>query len=123
MKSLLEMFPRASQSFMKANETPNRSEASSSVPQQSTGKKSLGIDQGKTGNSSRCVLRYTSRRCRLLDEDNWCTKFFTDALRYCGALSNDTPDKVTISVMQEKVAHRCQEETVIELEYPPPVSL
>lgn len=105
------LFPRASQDFIVLNGEP-----SGSIPQQSTREKPLDSDQGKTQNSRRCVLRYTSYRCRLLDEDNWCTKFFTDALRYCGALPDDTPDKVTISVRQKKVAHRSQEKTLIELE-------
>jgi len=111
--NLESLFPRASKAFLEAN-----SSASDPVLEQPLGEEPLAFDQGKTENSIRCILSYTSYRCRLLDEDNWCTKYFTDALRYCGALPDDTPDKVTIQVKQEKVAHRSEERTVIELEYP-----
>jgi hypothetical protein len=106
------LFPNASRDTIALNRQTSRSN-----PEQFTREKPLGIDQGKAENTRRCILSYTSRRCRLLDEDNWCTKYFTDALRYCGALSNDTPDKVTIQVRQEKVSKRSEEETIIELEY------
>ena len=111
--TLNELFPNASRDTLALNGQP-----SSPKPEQSLGEKPLAVDQGKAENSRRCILSYTSYRCRLLDEDNWCTKYFTDALRYCGALPDDTPDKVTIQTRQEKVAHRSEERTVIEIEYP-----
>ena len=111
--NLKSLFPHASKSTLALNGQP-----SDPFFEQFTGEKPLVVDQGKEENPARCILSYTSYRCRLLDEDNWCTKYFTDALRYCGALPDDTPDKVTIQVRQEKVAHRSEEKTEIIIEYP-----
>ena len=111
--NLKSFFPHASKSTLALNGQP-----SSPKLEQPVGEESLAFDQRKAEDSRRCILSYTSYRCRLLDEDNWCTKYFTDALRYCGALPDDTPDKVTIQTRQEKVAHRSEERTVIEIEYP-----
>lgn len=110
--NLKKLFPNASRDTVALNGEP-----SSPITEWVAGEEPLVTYEREAENSGRIVLRYTSYRCRLLDEDNWCTKYFTDALRYCGALPDDTPDKVTISVRQEKVAHRSEEKTVIEIEY------
>ncbi len=54
---------------------------------------------------------------RLLDSENirGGTKFLTDALRYCGAIRDDTENEVDITWEQKKVAKKAQEKTLIEL--------
>jgi Holliday junction resolvase RusA-like endonuclease len=65
----------------------------------------------------RCrVLKLTSYRRRLLDTDNLRPKYFIDALRYAGVIDDDTPKHLTLQTHQEKVSHRCEEKTLIELE-------
>src|SRR5262245_14699047 len=48
--------------------------------------------------SARYLVRFTDYRFRLLDEDNSCAKFHCDALRYCGLLPSDAPNRCKIEV-------------------------
>ncbi len=105
------LFPRASQDFLAIN-----SESLDSEPKSPIRDESLAAPKGKEENSKRRILRYTSYRCRLTDPDNICPKYFTDALRYCGAIPNDTLQDIELQIRQKKVAHRSQEKTLIELE-------
>ena len=61
----------------------------------------------------RILVRVTSIRNRLLDEDNLCEKYHVDLCRYAGALPDDTPDKVKIEVCQRKAAKGERERTEI----------
>lgn len=109
--NLYGLFPNASKAFLNAN-----SRASGSKPEQAFCDESVATNEGETKYPKRRLIRYTSYRCRLLDEDNGCTKYFTDALRYCGIIADDAPDQLEIQVRQEKVRHKADEKTVIELQ-------
>lgn len=50
----------------------------------------------------RFLVRVTSVRTRLLDEDNLCEKYHVDLCRYAGCLPQDDPSKTHIEVRQRK---------------------
>jgi len=72
--------------------------------------------KAKGENIPRRVVSIVSFRCRLLDPDNLCPKYFIDALRYAKVIEDDTPDKIEIVMRQEKVKRRTEERTEIEVE-------
>lgn len=76
----------------------------------------LGALQGTGGYSRRFTVRIRSFRCKLLDPDNLIggAKHFVDGLRYAGLIPDDSPDKITLEVTQEKVAKN-EERTEIEI--------
>ena len=65
--------------------------------------------------SGRVLVRVTSRRKRLLDEDNLCEKYHVDLCRYAGVLSDDAPERTKIEVGQTKCRKGEQEEITIEV--------
>lgn len=65
--------------------------------------------------SGRVLVRVTSCRRRLLDEDNLCEKYHVDLLRYSGILPSDEPGKTKIEVSQVKVGSKDPERTEIEI--------
>lgn len=77
----------------------------------------LGEEEGEGESPSRIAVRFISRRVRLLDPDNLTPKYVLDGLRYSGLIYDDRATDITFSCEQEKVAHRAEEETVIEIEY------
>lgn len=81
------------------------------------------LGRGNAGSPRRAirpVLRITSFRCRPLDKDNLYrgAKPLLDGLRYAGLISGDSEAEIDYEAVQQKVAHRCDEKTVIELELP-----
>ena len=84
------------------------------------GDEPLEAHQVEARNPGRCVVRVTSRRRRLLDEDNLAEKYHVDCLRYAGLLHSDAPDQTHIEVAQVKVATKDEECTVIEIDYAGP---
>ncbi len=52
--------------------------------------------------SKRILVRITSYRRRLIDEDNLCEKYHVDLLRYASAIPSDAPDQCKIEVSQVK---------------------
>jgi len=63
----------------------------------------------------RLRVTITSYRCRLLDADNLCPKFLIDALRYKHLIPDDSPEHIVLEVRQQKVAHKPEEGTVVEI--------
>lgn len=109
---LKTLLPRASQEFIDLNAGLHDPVAERSFCDGTLAKKSR-----KTQGARRTILRYTSYRQRFLDIDNLAggTKFLTDALRYCGAISGDTQDEIILEVAQKKVAQKAQQKTLIEI--------
>ena len=68
-------------------------------------------------NTGRFLVSIRSFRTRLLDPDNLVggCKYFLDCCRYAGLIPGDEPDKVTLSVSQEKVSSSGEERTEIEI--------
>ena len=75
----------------------------------------------KTQSARRPHVCFTLCRIKLLDVDAkyGSIKDLLDSLQYARLIQGDREDQITLEVRQEKVAHRCEEKTVIELEYPP----
>lgn len=66
--------------------------------------------------SGKYLVRVTSYRRRLLDEDNLAEKFHVDACRYIGLLPSDAPAKCHIITTQEKVRTKQDERTELLIE-------
>ena len=77
----------------------------------------LGPKEGEGEGSGRIAVRFISRRVRLIDPDNLTPKYLLDGLRYAGLIFDDRAEDITVSCDQEKVAHREEEETIIEITY------
>lgn len=84
------------------------------------GNASLAAGEGKETAAGRVLVRVVSIRKRLCDEDNLAEKGFIDCLRYCGAIPDDSPEKVGITTTQRKAAKGEQERTEISITYPEP---
>jgi hypothetical protein len=111
--NLTTIFPNGSSTFYYLNRELPSAESQSLVRNVS-----LATGPGKKTHPGRCTLRYTSYRRRLLDPENCCTKYFTDALRYLGWLRDDTLEDIKLEVQQKKVERKNQEKTLIEIIYP-----
>jgi hypothetical protein len=68
----------------------------------------------------RTIVRFIGYRVRCLDPDNFAggCKDLLDGLRHALLIPGDEPWRINFETRQEKVAHRSEEKTVIELEYP-----
>lgn len=71
--------------------------------------------QVQTGSSGRVLIRVTSVRKRLADEDGLCEKYHVDCLRYAGVIQNDDPGKAKIETSQRKAEKGEEEFTRIEV--------
>lgn len=109
--NLNEIFPRASKDFLQANRASPGPE-----PERTVRDEPLAKAERKKAVPRRRILRITSFRTRLLDTDNLCPKYFIDALRMSGIIDDDTPKHIDLQVRQEKVRHRAEEKTTIEIE-------
>lgn len=65
--------------------------------------------------SARFLVRITSIRKRLLDEDNLAGKYHCDCLRYAGIIPDDSPNKTHIETRQRKAKKGEEERTLIEV--------
>lgn len=118
---LIRLFPHASAEFIRRNasDAPNRDRASLAPPtilERGYAAEPLEADQTQTRNTGKFIVRVTSFRVRLLDEDNLCEKYLVDGLRYAGALPSDAPDRCRIITTQAKVAKKADERTEIVIE-------
>lgn len=75
----------------------------------------LGAVQAKAQDTVRFLVRVTSRRRNLLDQDNLCEKFHVDCLRYAAIIPSDAPTETRIEVTQEKVGKGEAEEIIIQV--------
>ena len=113
--NLKKMFPDASQSTIAANARLQDAKS------QCYEKAALGATvQGKAKSLSRVTVRFIGYRSRPLDPDNFAAgcKDLLDGLRHAFLISGDEPWNINFETRQEKVSHRSEEKTVIELEYP-----
>jgi hypothetical protein len=108
-------FPRASQSFIKAN-----SQLRAAQPQRESATTLVKAIPRAQKVRDRITLCYCFCRVRPLDLDNayGATKNCTDALCRCGLLPGDDPTKITLQVVQKRVKKYSQEQTEIEIVYP-----
>lgn len=114
-------YPHASSAFIRANtDSQNKSEGirkTSELEPRSLAR-TLATPQIQERSINRVIVRITSVRRRLIDEDNICEKFIIDGLRYAGLLLSDAPDKTHIQTSQRKCKKEEFEHTEIEIIYP-----
>lgn len=119
---LRKRFPNASAAFIKLNAQTAGVRDRLQDPQQKPhpGQRGQGThprkDQGPP--SRRILVRITSLRTRLLDEDNLYVNSVVNALRHEGIIPDDDPRTVKIQVRQAQVLARDEERTIIEVQFP-----
>lgn len=99
------------------DQTPIQGELSDSIPECSFWDEPLGQEEGEGRGPRRIAVRFVSRRVRLIDPDNLTPKYLLDGLRYSGLIPDDRFEDITVDVCQEKVAHKVEEETLVEVRY------
>lgn len=123
------LFPNASKSLVEANagnpliqkqEERPRSQAGDPTSGRSKLERcspttAVGQSKAKRGDSPRLLVRVTSVRRRLIDEDNLCEKYVLDCCRYAGLIPGDSPSEVRIETRQRKAAKGEDEVTVVEI--------
>ena len=107
-------FPRASESFIKANSDAGCVPAGSQQ-QRNPGNEPVGKDARETADPFRRRVRITSCRRRLCDERNLFDKHFVDSLVEAGILYDDSPQWLAIEVVQTLVKHPADECTLIQV--------
>lgn len=93
-------------------------ELQSTKPKQTVRNERVAETVRKAKGAVRVTVRIRSFRTKLCDPDNICVKYAVDALRYAGAIPDDTEKDICLQVTQHKVAHFREERTEIEIEYP-----
>jgi hypothetical protein len=113
--NLRKIFKYGSNAFFQANHQIQSSEPQSTAPN------ALGCSiQGKKESLGRVTLSFRGFFVRLKDPDNFAgsLKNCVDAIRRCGLVDDDTPDKIKLICEQEKVAHFGQERIELTIKYP-----
>lgn len=95
----------------------NRGQQQGAKLECAAGAGALAAEEGEAGDTAQFLVRVTSHRKRLLDEDNLGIKYHVDTLRYAGLLPGDSPATTHIEARQRKVAKGEPEKTVIEMFY------
>lgn len=120
---LREIFPNASEQFIRANTggltclpTADCVEAPATVVERNLRTRPLAKGKTQGGDSGRFLIRVTSHRVRLLDEDNLCAKYVVDCCRYAGLVPGDAPATTQIATGQKKVRSKAEERTEVVIE-------
>lgn len=111
-----KLFPNASDSFLRLN--PNLrpdGQAPGAKLEPSAGHGPLAAIQAEAGDTAQFLVRVTSFRVRLCDEDNLAVKWFVDCVRYAGAIPDDAPEIAHIEARQFRVKTAAEERTLIEV--------
>ncbi len=134
MIDLKTVFPRASQSFLGANqqnvvqpiverkkgkhESNHHRKIQDSEPQHHQTTALDSANAGKTKSFRRTRVRFTGYRVRPLDPDNFSgsCKDLLDGLRHAKIIENDEWWRIDFQTRQEKVKSYEEEKTVIEIE-------
>jgi hypothetical protein len=116
--SILKKLPNASESVKRLNAdllACFEAHGKTRRPKLECGSGDGALAKGKTkeGNSRRFLVRVTSYRRRLLDEDNLCEKYHVDLCRYAGCVPTDAPGQTKIEVSQIKVKTKEEERTEV----------
>lgn len=112
------LFPNASCDFIKANVERTAGPQDTWKPaklESDPGHGTLGKGKVKNPNRRRFLVRVTSVRPRLLDEDNLCEKYHVDLCRYAGIISGDKAGEAKIETSQRKTAKGEKPHTAIEV--------
>jgi hypothetical protein len=109
---LKRYFPNAGQAFLALN-TDNPQETTKL--ERNSRPEPLATGQVQERSSQRFLVRVTSIRKRLLDEDNLCEKYHVDLCRYAGMLPGDEAGTTKIETTQRKALKAEEEQTIIEI--------
>lgn len=104
------LFPNASRSLLAANVEGARTNPEL---ERNPGNGTLAEGAAKKANSTRLLVRITSVRKRLLDEDNLCEKYLLDCCRYSGLIRDDSPEEIHVETFQRKAGKDEEEHTLI----------
>lgn len=96
----------------------SRRKPSRAQPEPGAGNALAGPAQGGTQDAGCFVVRITSYRVRLIDDDACVGKWFVDALRYSGLLPGDSVGQLDFQIRQSKVPSKSFERTEIEITPP-----
>lgn len=110
--TLKRLFPNASESFLALHLD---GQTSSPFVERGFRDGPLAEKEAQDSHTGRFLVRVTSFRRRLLDQDNLCEKYHVDCCRYAGLLPADSPDRAEIKVGQIKVKSKDEEKTLIEI--------
>ena len=111
---ILRRFPKATESFIQANLDADATPQAAVVERDSS-HAPLAAEEVQRPIGARFLVRITSVRKRLLDEDNLCEKYHVDLCRYAGVIPDDAPDKVKIEVSQRKAQKGERESVFLEV--------
>jgi Holliday junction resolvase RusA-like endonuclease len=111
---LRELFPNASQQFIDRNSDPIRKAPATKLERRARNG-SLAKAKTQNGDTGKFLVRVTSYRRVLCDEDNLCEKYHVDCCRYAGLISDDTAAKARIETTQQKVKTKGEERTEIQI--------
>lgn len=113
-QQLQAKFPHASDDFIEANRD-DRDTGPAPKLEPDPGHGALGKAQVQKPTGQRFLVRITSIRKRLIDQDNLCSKFQTDLCRYAGIIPSDDPATTQIEIRQEKAGKGQAEVVRIEI--------
>jgi len=102
-------------SFRKAPIPDHRDPGTLPLVERNPSDGALGQRQIQAIPPGRVLVRVTSFRTRLLDEDNLCEKYYIDLCRYAGIIRQDHPGAATIEVRQKKIGPKEPEFVRIEI--------
>lgn len=123
-EELLKQFPHASEQFLRANASDAVRRVSVAVGRAAPGAVverdlrdgPLAAGKAESADPGKFLVRVTSYRRRLIDEDNLCEKYHVDCCRYAGILPGDSAAEAHIETRQEKVRSKAEERTEICIE-------
>ena len=113
LNELTRRFPKASAAFIKANLSADSS--ADTIVERCPSHEPLAKEEVQRSTGASFLIRVTSVRKRLLDEDNLCEKYHVDLCRYAGVLPDDAPGTCRIETTQRKAAKGEAEHSVIEV--------
>jgi hypothetical protein len=118
-EELRKTFPNASEQFIRANAQLPLAlglEASAPILECDLRPRPLAARKVEGCDPARFLVRVTSYRVRLLDEDNLCAKYVVDCCRYAGLIPGDSPAITQIATGQKKVRSKAEERTEVVIE-------
>jgi hypothetical protein len=115
---LLKRFPNASPAFLRnnASDCPVVRQSPAPVVERDLWNGPLAAGKAQGNDSGKFLVRVTSFRRRLLDEDNLCEKYVVDCCRYAGLIPGDAPGTTKIETSQQKVSSKEEERTEVTIE-------
>ena len=121
--TIRRLFPNASKSIIAANaQDYGKPHAEDTLPlavvESSPRNAPLEAKEVQRRADGRFLVRVTSVRKRLADEDGLCEKYVLDCCRYAGLIPDDSPELCKVETCQRKAEKGEAEHTIIEITKP-----